>query len=62
MEPKYYAFRFGDCTPQSSAENMTNDAYGKQQGEGIGHPKHYPCVPGSKLLLFADNRGWSSTQ
>ena len=23
MEPKYYAFRFGDWTPQSSSENMT---------------------------------------
>ena len=22
MEPKYYAFRFGDCTPQSSAEKV----------------------------------------
>ena len=27
MEPKYHAFRFGDWTPQSSAENMTIDAY-----------------------------------
>ena len=27
MEPKYYAFRFGDWTPQSSSsENMTIDA------------------------------------
>ena len=26
MEPKYYGFRFGDWTSQSSKENMTMDA------------------------------------
>ena len=29
MEPKYYAFRFGDCTPFSSSfDNMTIDSKG----------------------------------
>ncbi len=32
MEPKYYAFRFGDWTPwTSSSENMTIDLLGVKQ-------------------------------